>query len=164
MLPEDINRFGKLNIIASVQPYHAIDDGRWAEELIGAERIKTTYAFNDLLSTDATVVFGSDWPVAPASPLYGIYAAVTRQTLDNKNPNGWVGKQKITIEQALLAYTKNGAYGSFDENLKGTLEVGKLADFVILDKDITTAKPQDIKDIKVLETYVAGKKVYDSSL
>ena len=164
LLPEDINRFGKLNIIASVQPYHAIDDGRWAEELIGAERIKTTYAFNDLMSTDATVVFGSDWPVAPASPLYGIYAAVTRQTLDNKNPNGWVGEQKITIEQALLAYTKNGAYGSFDENLKGTLEVGKLADFVILDKDITTAKPEDIKNIKVLETYVAGKKVYDSSL
>lgn len=164
LLPEDINRFAKLNVIASVQPYHAIDDGRWAEELIGAERIKTTYAFNDLMSTDATVVFGSDWPVAPASPLYGIYAAVTRQTLDNKNPNGWVGKQKITVEQALLAYTKNGAYGSFDENLKGTLEVGKLADFVILDSDITIANPEAIKDIKVLATYIAGKKVYDSSL
>ena len=164
LLPEDINRFAKLNVIASVQPYHAIDDGRWAEELIGAERIKTTYAFNDLMSTDATVVFGSDWPVAPASPLYGIYAAVTRQTLDNKNPNGWVGKQKITVEQALLAYTKNGAYGSFDEKLKGTLEVGKLADFVILDSDITIANPEAIKDIKVLATYIAGKKVYDSSL
>ncbi|SFJ30267.1 amidohydrolase [Olleya namhaensis] len=164
LLPEDINRFAKLNVIASVQPYHAIDDGRWAEELIGAERIKTTYAFNDLMSAGATVVFGSDWPVAPASPLYGIYAAVTRQTLDNKNPNGWVGKQKITVEQALLAYTKNGAYGSFDENLKGTLEVGKLADFVILDSDITIANPEAIKDIKVLATYIAGKKVYDSSL
>ncbi|WP_272023085.1 amidohydrolase [Olleya namhaensis] len=164
LLPEDINRFAKLNVIASVQPYHAIDDGRWAEELIGAERIKTTYAFNDLMSAGATVVFGSDWPVAPASPLYGIYAAVTRQTLDNKNPNGWVGKQKITVEQALLAYTKNGAYGSFDENEKGTLEVGKLADFVILDSDITIANPEVIKDIKVLATYIAGKKVYDSSL
>ncbi|WP_282070008.1 amidohydrolase [Olleya namhaensis] len=164
LLSEDINRFAKLNVIASVQPYHAIDDGRWAEELIGAERIKTTYAFNDLMSAGATVVFGSDWPVAPASPLYGIYAAVTRQTLDNKNPNGWVGKQKITVEQALLAYTKNGAYGSFDENLKGTLEVGKLADFVILDSDITIANPEAIKDIKVLATYIAGKKVYDSSL
>lgn len=164
LLPEDINRFAKLNVIASVQPFHAIDDGRWAEELIGAERIKTTYAFNDLMSAGATVVFGSDWPVAPASPLYGIYAAVTRQTLDNKNPNGWVGKQKITVEQALLAYTKNGAYGSFDEKLKGTLEVGKLADFVILDSDITIANPEAIKDIKVLATYIAGKKVYDSSL
>ncbi|WKX75452.1 amidohydrolase [Zobellia laminariae] len=119
---EDIKRFSKLNIIASVQPYHAIDDGRWAEELIGPERIKTTYAFKSLLDANTTLVFGSDWPVAPASPLYGMYAAVTRQTLDNKNPEGWVPEQKINIEQALTAYTKNGAYSSFDENIKGTLE------------------------------------------
>ncbi|CAM4246923.1 amidohydrolase [Zobellia nedashkovskayae] len=161
---EDIKRFSKLNIIASVQPYHAIDDGRWAEELIGPERIKTTYAFKSLLDANTTLVFGSDWPVAPASPLYGMYAAVTRQTLDNKNPEGWVPEQKINIEQALTAYTKNGAYSSFDENIKGTLEPGKLADFVILNENLTTIKPEKLKDVKVLQTYVGGKQVFKSKI
>ncbi|MGJ8738931.1 amidohydrolase [Zobellia laminariae] len=161
---EDIKRFSKLNIIASVQPYHAIDDGRWAEELIGPERIKTTYAFKSLLDANTTLVFGSDWPVAPASPLYGMYAAVTRQTLDNKNPEGWVPEQKINIEQALTAYTKNGAYSSFDENIKGTLEPGKLADFVILNENLTTIKPEKLKDVKVLQTYVEGKQVFKSKI
>lgn len=161
---EDIKRFSKLNIIASVQPYHAIDDGRWAEELIGPERIKTTYAFKSLLDANTTLVFGSDWPVAPASPLYGMYAAVTRQTLDNKNPEGWVPEQKINIEQALTAYTKNGAYSSFDENIKGTLEPGKLADFVILNENLTTIKPEKLKNVKVLQTYVGGKQVFKSKI
>lgn len=106
LLPQDIKRFGELEVIASMQPYHAIDDGRWAEDYIGAERIKTTYAFNSLLASNATLAFGSDWAVAPAAPLQGIYAAVTRRTLDDKNPNGWVAEQKITVEQALEAYTK----------------------------------------------------------
>ncbi|CAM4307732.1 amidohydrolase [Zobellia nedashkovskayae] len=161
---EDIKRFSKLNIIASVQPYHAIDDGRWAEELIGPERIKSTYAFKSLLDANTTLVFGSDWPVAPASPLYGMYAAVTRQTLDNKNPEGWVPEQKINIEQALSAYTKNGAYSSFDENIKGTLEPGKLADFVILNENLTTIKPEKLKNVKVLQTYVGGKQVFKSKI
>jgi predicted amidohydrolase YtcJ len=157
----DISRFSDLNVIASMQPYHAIDDGRWAENLIGPERIKTTYAFKSLLDAKTTLVFGSDWPVAPASPLYGIYAAVTRQTLDNKNPNGWVPKQKITVKQALIAYTKNAAYSAFDEKIKGTLEEGKLADFVILSEDLTKIEPQKIRDVKVLQTFVGGKKVYE---
>ncbi len=161
---EDINRFSKLNVIASMQPYHAIDDGRWAEELIGSERIKTTYAFKSLLDANTTLVFGSDWPVAPASPLYGIYAAVTRQTLDNKNPEGWVPEQKISVTQALIAYTKNAAYSSFDENIKGTLEQGKLADFVILSDDLTTIEPEKIKDVVVIQTFIGGKKVYDKNL
>lgn len=157
---EDIDRFGKLGIIASAQPYHAIDDGRWAEKLIGPERIKTTYAFRSLINGGAILAFGSDWPVAPASPILGIYAATTRRTLDDQNPNGWVPKEKVRVEEALRAYTKNGAYASFDEQLKGILAVGKLADFVILNEDITKIDPIALKDVKVLETYVGGQLKY----
>lgn len=160
---DDIARFAQLGVIASVQPYHAIDDGRWAEGLIGPERIKTTYAFKSLLDSNAMIVFGSDWPVAPATPLEGIYAAVTRRTLDNKNPDGWVPEQKISVEQALVAYTKNAAYASFDENEKGTLELGKLADFVVINKDITQVAPEEIKELQILQTYVGGKKVYEKN-
>lgn len=161
LAPVDISRFGELGVIASMQPYHAIDDGRWAEELIGPERIKTTYAFKSLIDAKATVAFGSDWPVAPAIPLLGMYAAVTRQTLDDKNPDGWVPEQKISIEQALLAYTKNAAYSAHEEAIKGTLEVGKLADLVVFDKDLTQIPANQIKEVKVLQTYLGGKKVYD---
>jgi len=161
LLPEDIKRFAELNVIASMQPYHAIDDGRWAEAYIGAERIKTTYAFKSLSDANTILSFGSDWAVAPASPLQGIYAAVTRRTLDDKNPGGWVPEQKITVEQALIAYTKNAAYASFDENLKGSLEVGKLADFVILGENLFTIDPTTINKVDVLQTYVAGKLVFD---
>ena len=147
-----------------MQPYHAIDDGRWAEDYIGAERIKTTYAFKSLLEANTTLAFGSDWAVAPASPLQGIYAAVTRRTLDDKNPNGWVAEQKITVEQALTAYTKNAAFASFDEKIKGTLEVGKLADFVVLNKDLRKIEPTEIRNVKVLETYVGGEKMYDRKI
>ncbi len=162
LAPEDIPRFSKLKVIASVQPYHAIDDGRWAEELIGPDRIRTTYAFNSLLQNGAMLTFGSDWPVAPASPLLGIYAATTRRTLDGQKPNGWIPKEKIKVEEALLAYTRNAAYSSFDEKIKGTLEVGKLADFVVMSQDLRTIEPETIKDVTVLQTYVGGKKVFDS--
>ena len=160
--PVDIPRFGKMGVIASMQPYHAIDDGRWAEALIGPERIKTTYAFKSLLDANTTIAFGSDWPVAPAIPLLGMHAAVTRQTLDGKNPNGWVPEQKITIEQALMAYTKNAAFAAHEEGIKGTLEVGKLADFVVLNKDLTQIVPTQIKEVKVLQTYVGEQKVFEA--
>ena len=159
--PLDLQRFAELDIIASMQPYHAIDDGRWAEELIGAERIKTTYAFKSLLDANTIIAFGSDWPVAPAEPLQGIYAAVTRQTLDGKNPDGWVPEQKITVKQALIAYTKNAAYAAHEEAIKGTLEVGKLADFVVFSEDLMKIDPVAIKEVKVLETYMGGRKVYE---
>lgn len=163
VVASDIPKFAELGIIASMQPYHAIDDGRWAEKVIGAERMKTTYAFKSLLDAHTNVTFGSDWPVAPGSALLGIYAATTRRTLDGKNPNGWNPEQKITVEQALTAYTKSGAYASFDEKTKGTLEVGKLADFVILSQDLTKIDPVKIKEVYVVKTYVGGKKVYDRS-
>ncbi len=159
--PGDIARFAKLNVIASMQPYHAIDDGRWADEYIGPERIKTTYAFRSLIDSGATVAFGSDWFVAPATPLEGIYGAVTRRTLDGKNPEGWVPEQKITVEEALKAYTISAAYASFEEDIKGSLEPGKLADFVVLAEDITAIDPVEIWDMKVQQTWVGGRKVFD---
>ena len=159
--PEDIPRFATLGVIPVMQPYHAIDDGRWAEEVIGPERIKTTSAFKSLLDADAKLALGSDWFVAPPIPLLGIYAAVTRQTLDDMNPDGWVPEQKITVEEALIGYTITGAYASFEEDIKGSLEPGKLADFVILDQNLLEIDPVAIKDVKVLMTFVGGKKVYE---
>ena len=158
--PADIARFAGTGVIASMQPYHAIDDGRWAEKLIGAERAKTAYPFRDLLTSGGTVVFGSDWFVAPPTPLEGIYAAMTRQTLDGKNPNGWIPAQKISLEQALKGYTKSAAYASFEEKIKGTLEVGKLADFVLLGADLTQIAPEQIKNVPILMTVVGGRIVY----
>ena len=145
--PADIKRFAELNVIPSMQPYHAIDDGRWAEKVIGHERSTTTYAFKSLLDAKANLAFGSDWFVAPPTPLEGIYAAVTRRTLDDKNPDGWIPEQKITVEEALRAYTINAAYASFEEGIKGSLERGKLADFVVLEKDITTLPPAEIRNV-----------------
>ncbi len=162
--PDDISRFSESDIIASMQPYHLLDDGRWAEKVIGPERIKTTYAFKSLFDSGATVSFGSDWFVAPPTPLEGIYSAVTRRTLDDKNPGGWVPQQKIAVEQALTAYTKNGAFASFEEDIKGTLEPGKLADFVVISEDLTTIDPIKMREAKILQTFVGGKKVYDISL
>ncbi|HRG78505.1 MAG TPA: amidohydrolase [Cyclobacteriaceae bacterium] len=158
--PYDIPRFAQLNVIPSMQPYHAIDDGRFAERLIGPERIKTTYAFGSLLKANATLVFGSDWFVAPPTPLEGIYAAVTRQTLDGKNPDGWVPEQKISVEEALKSYTISAAYASFEENIKGSIKSGKLADFVILDKNLFEINPVDIRNVKILRTSVGGEFVY----
>lgn len=160
--PGDIPRFAQLKVIPSMQPYHAIDDGRWAEKYLGPERCKTTYAFRSLIDAGAKPAFGSDWFVAPPTPLEGIYAAVTRRTLDDKNPNGWVPEQKISVEEALMAYTIDAAYAEFAEKEKGSLEVGKLADFVLLDADLTKITPEKIRDVKVLMTVVGGKVVYQS--
>jgi predicted amidohydrolase YtcJ len=159
--PADIPRFATLGVVASMQPYHAIDDGRWAEKVIGPERSKTTYAFKSLIDANTIVSFGSDWFVAPPTPLEGIYAATTRRTLDDKNPDGWVPEQKITVEQALKAYTLNAAYASFEENIKGSLAPGKLADFVVLEKDITNIDPTEIRNVKVIRTVVGGQTVFE---
>ena len=154
----DIPRFAQLDVIASMQPYHAIDDGRWAEQFIG-KRIATTYAFRSLLDAKARLAFGSDWSVAPATPLEGIYAAVTRRTLDDENPDGWVPAQKITVEEALRAYTLGGAYASFDESRKGAVAAGKLADLVLIDRNLFDIPPEQIREAKVLATVVGGKVV-----
>jgi hypothetical protein len=160
--PADLARYSKLRIVTSMQPYHAIDDGRWAAKVIGPERIKTTYAFRSLIDEGATMAFGSDWFVAPPTPLDGIYAAVTRRTLDGAHPDGWVPEQKITVEEALKAYTLNAAYASHEEKIKGSLQPGKLADFVIYDANLLTLESEKIKDVKVKMTVVGGKVVYEA--
>ncbi len=161
--PDDVARFAAQNVIASMQPYHAIDDGRWAEEVIGPKRAETTYAFRSLIESGARVALGSDWYVAPATPIEGIYAAVTRRTLDDAHPGGWVPEQKITVEQALRAYTREGAYASFEEQRKGTLEVGKLADMVLLDRDLTEIAPETIRETRVVKTIAGGRVVFPGS-
>ena len=156
----DIQRFKKDDVIASMQPYHAIDDGRWAEKRIGPARAKTTYAFRSLLDSGARLAFGTDWTVAPLNPMLTIYAAVTRRTLDGKNPNGWIPEQKISVAEAVQAYTLGSAYAEFQEAVKGSLTVGKLADLVIIDRDIFKIKPEEIEQAKVMMTIVDGRVVY----
>ncbi len=160
--PSDIPRFGSLDVIASMQPYHAIDDGRWAERLIGHERAKTTYPVRSLLNAGARVAFGSDWFVAPPTPLDGIYAAVTRRTLDDANPDGWHPDQKIGIEDALRGYTTGSAYASFEENDKGTISRGKLADLVMIDRDLTAIAPEAIREARIMMTVAGGQVVYSN--
>ena len=161
--PSDLPRFARLDVIASMQPWHAIDDGRWAETVIGAARCRTTYAVRSLLDSGARLAFGSDWFVAPASPLEGIYAAVTRRTLDGAHPDGWVPAEKISVEEALRAYTTGAVYASFQERETGSLETGKLADFVLVDRDITRIPPVEIRDARVLMTVVGGSAVYEGT-
>ena len=159
--PPDIPRFAKLGVIASMQPYHAIDDGRWAEKVIGPERAKTTYAFRSLRDAGATLAFGSDWFVAPPTPLEGLYAAVTRRTLDDRNPTGWIPEQKISLEDALRAYTRGAAYATFTEKEKGVIAPGTLADFAIIDRDLTKVAPEAIRDAHIALTAVGGRVVYE---
>jgi predicted amidohydrolase YtcJ len=159
--PEEIKRFGAERVIASMQPYHAIDDGRWAETRIGPSRAKGTYAFRSLIDAGATLAFGSDWFVAPMEPLMGIYAAVTRRTLDGKRPQGWVPEQKITVAEAVRAYTMGSAYASGDEKIKGSIEVGKLADLVALSADIFKIDPVEIEKAKVVMTIFDGRVIYE---
>lgn len=156
----DIPRLARSGVVASMQPYHLADDGRWAEKRIGPGRIRTTYAFRTLLDNGARLGFGSDWTVAPIDPLLGIYAAVTRRTLDGKHPNGWVPEQKITVEEALRAYTSGNAYGVFAEGTRGRLAPGYLADLVLLDQDLTAIPPETIDRVGVRATVVGGKVVF----
>jgi len=160
MAAKDFDRFAQLNVIASVQPYHAIDDGRWAEGYIGHDRASRTYAFRTFLNHGVHLAFGTDWDVAPLNPIWTVYAAVTRATLDGKNPNGWFPDQKLTVAEAIEAYTMGSAYAEFQENVKGSITPGKLADMVVLSEDIFSIDPAKIRDVKVLKTVVGGKVVW----
>ena len=157
----DIPRFAAQGVVASMQPYHAADDGRWADKRIGDERSRTTYAFRSLLDAHAHLAFGSDWTVAPLDPLLGMQAAVTRQTLDGKHPGGWVPEQRISVEEALRAYTSGVAYAHFRERQEGVIRVGMLADLVVLDRDITVPGTA-IDQARVLATLLGGTVVYQA--
>jgi predicted amidohydrolase YtcJ len=162
MAVKDFDRFTQLHVIASVQPYHAIDDGRWAERRIGHDRATRTYAFRTFLDHGVRLALGTDWNVAPLNPMLTLYAATTRATLDGKNPNGWFPEQKLTIKEAIEAYTVGSAYAEFQENEKGSITPGRLADMVLLSGDILNIDPVKIRDVKVLKTWVGGKLTYDA--
>lgn len=159
--PDAIERFAAQGVIPSMQPYHAIDDGRWAINRIGPERIDLTYAFRDLLDSGARLTFGSDWTVAPLDPLLGIYAAVTRRTIDGRNPDGWVPRQKISVEEAMTAYMSANAYGSYLESELGRIAPGFFADLVVLADDPLTVDPIDIERVRVDLTFVGGELVFE---
>ena len=162
MAAKDFDRFAQLHVIASMQPYHAIDDGRWAEERIGRDRASRTYAFRTFLNHGVRLAFGTDWNVAPLNPMLGLYAAVTRATLDGRNPSGWFPDQKLTIGEAVEAYTMGSAYAEFQEKEKGSITPGKLADMVLLSDDIFTIDPVKIRDVKIMTTWMGGKTVWDA--
>ena len=159
--PAEIARFGPEGIIASMQPYHAVDDGCWCEARIGPELIRHTYAFRSLLDAGAVLAFGSDWTVAPLDPLTGIAAAVMRQTLDGRHPEGWLPEQRLTVAETVRAYTMGSAYAEFAEDVKGSITPGKLADLVILDRDLFTIDPATITAATVLVTIVDGRVVHE---
>ena len=158
----EIPRFAALGVIPSMQPYHAADDGRWASKRIGPDLIRGTYAFRSLLDAGARLVFGSDWYVAPLDPRLGLEAAVTRQTLDGLNPGGWVPEEKITLEEALRAYTVSNAYGVFAETTRGILKPGYRADFVVFDRDLTATAPDSLSDARVMLTVAGGRVVWET--
>jgi hypothetical protein len=161
MAEKDFARFAQLGVIASVQPYQAIDDGRWAEARIGHDRASRTYAFRTFLNQGVHLAFGTDWDVAPLNPIWTVYAAVTRATLDGKNPNGWFPEQKLTVAEAVKAYTMGSAYAEFQEKVKGSITPGKLADMVLVSDDMFSIDPAKIRDVKVIRTIVGGKVVWD---
>jgi predicted amidohydrolase YtcJ len=156
---EDIPRFAQLHVVASVQPYHCIDDGRWAETRIGHERASTTYAFRSLLDAGAVLALGTDWFVAPMNPMVTIYAATTRRTLDGKHPEGWFPEQKLTVAQSVHAYTVGSAYAESQDDIKGSLAPGKLADFDVLSDDIFHMDPVAIENVKIAATVLGGEIV-----
>jgi len=160
MAQKDFERFAKLHVIASMQPYHVIDDGRWAEGRLGHERSRYSYAWRSFLDHGVALAFGTDWPVAPLDPMLGLYAAVTRATLDGKNPSGWIPEEKITLPEAIEAYTLGAAFAEFQEREKGSITPGKIADMVVLNDNIFDLKPEAIRNVKVKTTILGGKVVY----
>ncbi|MBN1938995.1 MAG: amidohydrolase family protein, partial [Candidatus Aminicenantes bacterium] len=164
--PQDFPRFKALGVIAEVNPYHISDDMRWMEERIGKERNKGAYAFKSLLDNGAMLTFGSDWPGTSAAayhvhPKYLIYAAVTRKTLNGAPEGGWYPEQKISVAEAIKAYTINGAAAAFEGGLRGSLEPGKLADVTIFDRNLLTIAPDDILKAEVTHTIVGGRVVFE---
>jgi hypothetical protein len=159
--PADVPRFAELGVIPAMQPYHAIDDGRWAERKIGPGRLAGTYAFRSLIAAGARPAFGSDWTVAPLDPILGVYAAVTRRTLDGANPDGWMPSERIPVWEALTAYTHDAARAGFQEQRVGALDPGMLADLVVLDRNPFEIPPEVLRELRVELTILGGRTVYE---
>jgi len=157
--PAQFARFKELKVIASVQPSHLLTDVRWAQERLGQKRAATSYAWAALLNKGVTLAFGTDYPVEPVSPFRGLYAAVTRKSENGKQE--YFPEQKLTMDQAIAAYTTGSAFAEFEEKEKGKLAPGMLADFVVLDRDVTASSSEKILATKVLRTVVGGKTVYE---
>jgi predicted amidohydrolase YtcJ len=160
---EDIGRLSKLSVIASMQATHATSDKNMAENRIGATRMQGAYAWRTIIDSGAIIVNGSDAPVEPANPFHGLYAAVTRMDRDGRPEGGWYPNQRMTRTEALKSFTIWAAYGQFEEKLKGSLETGKLADFIVIDRDYMQCPAAEIKDIKPLLTVIGGKILYRNS-
>jgi predicted amidohydrolase YtcJ len=163
--PSDFKRLGALGIVAEVQPFHLSDDMRWMQERIGHERCKGAYSFKSIQKSGAILSFGTDWPGTSASeypinPMLGLYAAVTRQTLNGQPAAGWFPEERISIQDAIRAYTYNTAYANFEEKIKGSIEVGKFADLAVLSKNLLKIAPAQILKTETVYTIVAGKIVY----
>lgn len=161
---EDISIFSKEHIIASMQPTHATSDKNMAEDRVGKDRIKGAYAWQTLSKDGVMIASGSDFPVELANPFFGIHAAVTRQDRNNQPLKGWIPSERLTLEQTLASFTINAAYTNRKDDKLGSLESGKWADFILVDQDIFEINPQDIWRTKVLQTWVAGKKIFDANL
>ena len=163
LAPEDIPRFAKLGVIASMQPPHCTSDMPWAEKRVGAERIRGAYAWRSVLKTGAHLPLSSDFPGESLNPFDGIYAAITRQDASGTPPGGWYPEQKLTLEEALRGYTLEAAYAEFEENIKGSIAPGKLADLTVISKDITKFAPKEILSLRVRETWLAGKQIFSAA-
>jgi len=160
LAPQDIPRFAKLGVIASMQPPHATSDMPWAEKRLGPQRIKGAYAWRSVLRTGARLPLSSDFPGETLNPIEEIYAAITRQNASGNPPGGWYPEQKLTLAEALRGYTLEAAYAGFEENVMGSIAEGKLADLTVISKDLTKLSPRELLSIRVLETWIAGKQVF----
>ena len=161
--PEDIERFGTLHVIASMQPSHQSNDMRWAEQRLGPDRVKGAYAWNSIQKAGTRLAFGTDYDVESINPFRGLYACVTRELPEGGPAGGWQPQEKISLEDCIRAYTIGSAYAQFEEGKKGDLKVGKYADFIILSQDLTKATPKEILNTEVLQTVVGGRTVYKSA-
>jgi len=161
--PEDIPRFARLNVIASMQPAHETNDMRWAEQRLGPERSKGAYAWNSIQKSGARLAFGTDYDVEPVNPFRGLYACVTRELPEGGPPGGWQPQEKISLDDCIRAYTSGSAYAEFEDGKKGELKVGQYADFIILSQDLTKAAPGDLLKTQVLRTVVGGRTVHQKN-
>jgi len=161
--PGDIERFGTLHLVASMQPSHQSNDIRWADQRLGPERLKGAYAWNSIQKAGATLAFGTDYDVEPINPFRGLYACVTRELPEGGPTGGWQPQEKISLDDCIRAYTTGSAYAQFEEGKKGDLKVGKYADFIILSQDLTKATPKEILNTEVLQTVVGGRTVYQAA-